>query len=180
MLILLASGCGGSSGSPNSTTNQQLLPVQAAACGATSGSPTTVSDAAKNEPYAVLMPSDPLASAATVSRAVTCPQDELIVSFNSGIRAIESASTIADPSSNWKAIASSDSVEASFGTVDNQPALLIDPAADPNHQAKGSVSFVLDGTLVIVEGSGTQSLDQLTTVSNTMEPVSGPSPQAQR
>lgn len=170
--VALVSGCGQASPRSTdpyaSTVAHQLQVSSKGLCGSGSDVTITLAEAEGKVPYPLLLPDSSFANAKSLSTLVLCSPTELISVFDSGIRMYTDVSDIADPNENWKQAAADDPNEASFGSIEGQPALLIDPSMDQTKTAKGSVSFVLNKTLVIVEGSGSQSLDDLISVAQTV------------
>jgi hypothetical protein len=78
----------------------------------------------------------------------------------------EEANDIPDPAASWKALAEQD-LDTSVGTVQGQPAALIDPAKSPSG-ADGSVTVVLSGTWVVVEGNGQIAIEDLARVAESL------------
>jgi hypothetical protein len=126
--------------------------------------------------YSMVMPHDALANSSTLAQSVQCNQTWIINEFASGVQVYAEKSQIADPLTNWQAAAANDAEEASFTYVDGQPALLIDPAADPSHEALGSVTFVLSGTQVTILGTGKLPLDRLVAIGNTVKVTADAAP----
>lgn len=134
------------------------------------GQPTTVAQAASATPFTLLVPHDPVADTdSTVSLVGVwqCPGSEIEMRFSSGITVWEDMNEIADPAAAWEALANQDPVDTSVGTVQGQPAALIDPAKSPA-DANGSVRFVVSGTWIVVEGNGQISIADLARVAETM------------
>jgi len=90
--------------------------------------------------------------------------------FTSGIVVLQEADSIGDPARAWQRLANQDSVDTSVGTVQGEPAALIDPAKS-NGGALGSVTVVLGGTIVWVVGDGTLSISDLVRVADSLRPV---------
>jgi hypothetical protein len=137
------------------------------------GQPTTLAQAAGASPFTLLVPHDPLADAGSTASLVglwQCSGSEIETRFSSGITVWEDTNDIPDPAASWKALADQDPVETSVGSVQGQPAALIDPAKSPGG-ANGSVTFVLSGTWVVVEGNGHISIADLIRVAESMRAV---------
>jgi hypothetical protein len=133
------------------------------------GSLVTLDDAAKTEPYQVLVPNDPLASTGSLLEIWKCTGNAVELRFKSGIHVLLDLNDIANPAAAWRAEAAQDEDLASVGIALNEPALLIDPARDPSGSATGSVTFVHGATWVVIEGNGSISLPNLVRVADSME-----------
>jgi hypothetical protein len=59
--------------------------------------------------------------------------------------------------------------DTSVGSIQGQPAALIDPE---KAQANGSVTFVQSGTWTVVEGNGKLTLDDLEKIASSLRPYS--------
>lgn len=79
-------------------------------------------------------------------------------------------STVADPGAAWERLVATEEGLAdaeghpniySVGALEGVPALLIDPAADPNGDANGGATFVVKGVYVAVGGDGRIPLSEL-------------------
>jgi hypothetical protein len=138
-------------------------------CGGGEAKPESLAEASQSAGFQVLVPSDALASPDSLASTNECAGGSLVLSFKSGLSVIERANTFKDPSSTWEAMAKDSPGDTSVGTIQGQPAAFIDPA---KFGAKGSVSLVLEGTSVVVVGSGDQTLSQLTEVAQSLKPSS--------
>ena len=136
-------------------------------CGAGDGKRVDVNQAATSMPYPLIFPHSASATKATITRQSACSSTELVTTYASGVRLISDVSRMANPAESWAA-AATDDAEASAGEVNGQPALLIDPAKDPSHTARGSISFVRKGVLIVLEGDGSQSLEELRSIAATI------------
>jgi hypothetical protein len=90
----------------------------------------------------------------------------VILAFKSGLSLVERANPFKDPNSTWEAMAKDSPNDTTVGTIQGQPAAFIDPA---KFTGKGSVSVVLDGTEVVVIGSGEQTLSEIAQVAESLE-----------
>src|SRR6266566_3328978 len=157
VVFLAASANKGGAASPTQPGNlEQTAPNLSGACGVSSGTAISLPNVAL--PYDVLMPNDSLADEKSLKASFQCSTTEIVLQFSSGVRVYEDVNTIKDPSAAWQGMAS-ESADTSVGTVLGQPAALIDPFK--GGPANGSVTFVLNGTWIVVEGNGKASLDDL-------------------
>ena len=85
--------------------------------------------------------------------------------FPSGINIYLDQNGLSDPAATWKAMAAQDPTDTSVGAVQGQPAAFIDPAKSKGG-ANGSISFVVRGTWIVVEGNGSIPLSDLIRVTN--------------
>jgi hypothetical protein len=151
---------------PDIATARSVLTPQGV-CGLTDGATVSLSAAAKASSYNVLVPTDS-ADTGSLAAVHSCPGTELILEFSSGAKIYLNNNQIKDPSAAWQAMAEG-SVDTSVGVILGQPAALIDPAAA---HANGSVTFVIDGTWVVVEGNGKLALADLEQIASSVKPFS--------
>jgi len=134
---------------------------------------TTLGAAPAQAGYQLLAPHDSLAdssSGGSFTGIWQCAGREFEMHFTSGIVVLQKADSIGDPARAWQRLANQDSVDTSVGTVQGEPAALIDPAKS-NGGALGSVTVVLGGTIVWVVGDGTLSISDLVRVADSLRPV---------
>ncbi len=112
------------------------------------------------------MPSDTLAGLSSLTGVSKCSSTEIVLQFQSGIKIYLDQNQISNPSATWQAMAADSPSDTSVGTALDVPAALIRPTPG---QTNGSVSFVTNGTWVVVEGNGAISLDALVPVANSLQ-----------
>ena len=133
------------------------------------GQPTDLATASKVG-YTLFAPHDSLAdpaSPASLTGVRTCPGGEVEMKFSSGVTVIQEVNGISDPGKAWQRLASADPTSTSVGAVQGQPAALI----QPGQGAMGSVTVVLDGTIVWVVGDGQISITDLQRVAQSLQPA---------
>jgi len=146
------------------------LAVVSGPCGGL-GAQTTLSQVmAAGRPFTIYVPSDPLANASNVASVWSCPGTELEFQYSSGINIYTDVNGFSNPARAWQAMADQDPNDTTVGTVLGQPAALIDPAKSSSG-ANGSVSLVLGGTRIVVEGNGQIPLADLVRVSSSLQPA---------
>jgi hypothetical protein len=151
---------------PGATDRRDL--VTAGACGLNDGRVQSLPQALTRLSYTLPMPHSQLADKATLRAIRVCSSTRRVLDFSTGIRMYTDVNDLVKPADNWRRVASSDPLEASVGSVDGASALLIDPAKDPTGSAKGSVTFVRGRVWIVVEGSGSQPLQTLVAVANSV------------
>ena len=137
-----------------------------------SGDRTSLDAAAAGTGYQLLAPHDPIADTASPDSLIgvwRCAGDGVEMAFASGITVVQEANTITDPATAWQRLAREDSADTSVGTVQGQPAALIDPAKSTGN-ALGSVTVVIDGTIVWVIGDGHIPISDLMRVAESLQP----------
>jgi hypothetical protein len=107
-----------------------------------------------------------MANQSTLSNVRECSPNEAVLTFASGVHVVEMTSNISDPAASWKLAAQQNG--AQYGEVDGQPAMIIAP---DDQGSVGSISFVLGNTLVIVGGSGSETVSELEAVANSVKPA---------
>jgi hypothetical protein len=137
-------------------------------CGTGDGKETTLTQLEASAIFTVLVPHDPAADTSTLAHTWQCPGTEVVLQFASGAKVYLNANGISDPAAAWDAMAKQSPNDTSVGTVLGQPAVFIEPAKSPGGRALGSVTFVDDGTWVVVEGNGKLSLDDLTRIAGSI------------
>jgi hypothetical protein len=150
-----------------STTRLGLAPIACEKFGNAISLDRAVADAS----YHVLMPHDPLANPSSLQGIWHCGTPGLQMHFTSGIRLYLDRNTMDDPAAAWRNEAAGDPTTTTVGTVQGQPALLIDPSNDPNNPANGSVTFVEGDTWLVIEGNGTIPITDLVRVANSLQVV---------
>jgi hypothetical protein len=138
-----------------------------------SGDRTSLDTAAAGTGYQLLVPHDSMADAASSDSLIgvwRCPGDGVEMAFASGITLTQEANTFSDPGKAWQRLADEDSADTSVGTVQGQPAALIDPAKSIGG-ALGSVTVVIDGTIVWVVGTGHVAIADLVRVADSLQPA---------
>jgi hypothetical protein len=135
-------------------------------CGGLDGQPITVDDLTSAVSFRAFVPNDSLASPASVTSVVVCPNGDVEMEFNSGVGILERSNTIQDPKSAWTAMAADSPADTSVGLVLGEPAAMIDPQ---KFGALGSVTFVTEGTYIVVVGSGEQTLSQIASVAESLK-----------
>jgi hypothetical protein len=121
-------------------------------------------DSAKATAFQVFVPSDS-SFAGTLKAVANCPGGELVLEFSSGIRIYENTNVIPNPAAAWEAMAADSPLDTSTGSIQGQPAALIEP---DKGGANGSITFVQGGTWIVVEGNGALSLDDLESVASSL------------
>jgi hypothetical protein len=127
------------------------------------GEQVSLSDALAKAPYSVVLPEDTLASENALVAVWDCPAEATLLEFSSGVTVLMDRNTIVDPTSSWENLATADPKIYSVGKIGSTPASLIDPDGDPNDDAEGGATFVVDGVYVAVGGNGKIPLDHLVT-----------------
>ncbi len=121
-------------------------------------------------PYTVDLPAEGAVSMANLEAVWDCGGTARRLEFRSGVHVGLDVNTIADPGAAWERLVATEEGFArteghpniySVGIVQGVPALLIDPAADPNDDANGGVTFVVDGVYVSLGGDGKIPLPEL-------------------
>lgn len=138
------------------------------ACGNGDGQVVGLDRAQSLVPYTISLPDAAAASRQNITKVSRCSSSEVVVTFASGVQLLTDISGLDDPSSEWKQLADSDPQEASVGSVGNLPALFVDPGADPSQTARGSVTFVANGTWMVLEGNGELTMDQLVDIARSI------------
>jgi len=134
---------------------------------------TTLEAASAQAGYQLLAPHDVLADSSpggSLTGIWQCGGREFEMHFTSGIVVLQEANSIGDPARAWQRLANQDSVDTLVGTVQGEPAALIDPAKSKGG-ALGSVTVVLGGTIMWVVGDGTLSISDLVRVADSLRPV---------
>jgi hypothetical protein len=139
-------------------------------CGASDGTPVSLGDASTASGFTLFAVADP-SDVGQLRKAVSCPGGEVVLEFSSGANIYENANKIADPGAAWQSLAA-DSSDTTVATIQGQPAALTDPAKS---HAFGSVSVVLDGTWIVVEGNGSMDMDALVRAASGLSPYSATS-----
>jgi hypothetical protein len=118
------------------------------------GEQESLSAAFADASYTVELPSQTAARSSALQGAWDCPGSATLLEFSSGLTLAVDINTIADPSAAWKTLAESSPRIYSVGEINGVAASFIDPDGDPNDDAKGGVTFVIDGIYVSVGGNG--------------------------
>lgn len=143
------------------------------------GKQFSLSEAAVQAPYTLLVPDHKLASAENLQTAEWCDVSKLLVlTFSSGIRVEMMPSEIGDPASEFAA------QEASYagvvaGSIRGEPVAFTEPGATDAasvEPAPGGVEFVEDKLLIDVVGNGSIALDDLKAITETLGPYVRSSP----
>jgi hypothetical protein len=132
---------------------------------------SSVSRAAKMEPYPVRLPKAGFAGLGRLVHLWQCPGAAVEVDYASGIKVLMDVNAIADPKVAWEGVAAEDPSYTYVGTVGGLPALFIDPAKDPSGLALGSVTVVSGEEWLAVQGNGDASVGDLAKVVESMLPV---------
>jgi hypothetical protein len=144
--------------------------VAPAHCG---GKEVPISSAFDAVPYDIVLPPSGLASNEDLIGVWDCPGTATLLEFASQTTLVLDMNTIQDPAVSWARVASTNPRIYSVGTVQGVPALLIDPEADPDDDAEGGVSVVLNGISVNVGGNGRIPLADLVSATEQLD-VIGP------
>lgn len=140
-------------------------------CADPSDHPTSLTDVERAAPFTLLMPNSPYANSANLSAAWNCSAGWYILQFSSGVSLTMEVNTIVNPAASWRSFVASDSDEASLATVHGQPAVVIDPAADPSGFATGGVTWVQNGIWISVGGNHRLTPSQLLSTADSLTPV---------
>jgi hypothetical protein len=147
------------------------LPTPLVHCG---GERVDFNAAVAAAPYSVVLPSDTLASADELVGTWDCPDSATRMEFRTGVNVVADVNTIKDPLAAWQGLADTNTLIYSVGEIQGNPALFIDPEADPKDDAEGGITVVLDGVYVSVGGDGTIPLKELVAVAESLEVHSKP------
>lgn len=118
-------------------------------CNGTEIAPSRVAESVPFTPY---KPHDPLANASNESRAWSCPGDDAIIAYRSGVKVEMGPNTMRDPQAAYAVLAAKYPGEMEIGEARGRPALIAN--IYPETGAVGGISVVEGDVRLIVNGNG--------------------------
>jgi hypothetical protein len=178
MLGAIALGSG-TSGPIRGTSPAFRAPTLPGECG---GEQLSLTEAATQATYAVLVPDHKLASSENLKNAEWCSASQLLVlTFSSGVSVEMMPSQIGDPASEFAGQEASYPGVVTAGSIRGEPAAFAEPGAtDPAsvEPAPGGVEFVENKLLIDVAGNGSIAMDDLKAITESLNPYVATSPSA--
>jgi hypothetical protein len=171
LILLLALSIADRAESPRVGDSGGRMPANLDAPCAGDGTAVTLSKAASEVDFSILVPARDAVGDSDMTGIWVCAGGVVQMRFTSGMQISEEPNTIRDPKAAWEGLAKQDPATTSVGTVRGQPASLVDPAKAEEGAVRGGVDVVDRGLHITVTGDGTIPLADMIAVTESLAPV---------